>query len=157
MAISKGSMFIFVGILLYCMGMIDITNATRFIHYDPLRGDVSPGCSPTHPELCKLHSANPYKRGCTSIDRCRGGSDIIDDAEMIVEGDAENKIKDSKTKILKSDTKNDLIGGAEKIVKGDAENNVKDSKEKILRSDMKNDLISGAEKIVKGDAGKINP
>lgn len=80
MTISKRIALVFSGILLVSFYMIEITNA-NYIGYGPLKGDVSPGCGPKHPELCRSVPANPYQRGCTKIDRCRGGNDVIDEIE----------------------------------------------------------------------------
>ncbi|KAE8650705.1 hypothetical protein Csa_010421 [Cucumis sativus] len=89
MIMSKRMTLVFIGILLVSFDMIMITNAKKFIDYGSIvAGDVSPGCSPTHPELCRVKSANPYQRGCNRIDRCREGNDIIDAEEEHIEGDA---------------------------------------------------------------------
>ena len=86
---SKRMTLVFIGILLVSFDMIMITTARKFIDYGSIvGGDVSPGCSPTHPELCRVKIANPYQRGCNQIYRCRGGNDIIHAEEEHVEGNA---------------------------------------------------------------------
>jgi len=71
-------MVILIVILFVSIDMIEITNAIHYIGYGPLKRNRNLGCSPTHPKLCKLVPANPYDRGCSPINRCRGGNNIID-------------------------------------------------------------------------------
>ncbi|CAN8245113.1 unnamed protein product [Cochlearia groenlandica] len=40
---------------------------------DLYRGDHSKMCDKAHPETCKKEVANPYRKGCELIKRCRGG------------------------------------------------------------------------------------
>ncbi|XP_022961577.1 protein RALF-like 9 [Cucurbita moschata] len=95
---SKGTMIIFIVVLFVSINMIEITNATHYINYDPLKKNRDLVCSPTHPDLCKTTPANPYQRGCNPIDRCRGAEsdDIIDnDEEDITNNDEEDDIVDN--------------------------------------------------------------
>ena len=78
MAISKQNMLVFFCALFICIGMVGITNVNaNVIDYDAIKADVSPGCSPKHPNLCKTHEANPYERGCNAINQCRGGEPVV--------------------------------------------------------------------------------
>ncbi|WZZ13414.1 hypothetical protein YC2023_106503 [Brassica napus] len=47
---------------------------SRYINYHALHGDHSLICDKAHPNTCKKEEANPYTRGCETIDRCRGQS-----------------------------------------------------------------------------------
>ena len=75
---SKGTMIILIVVLFVSIDMIEITNATKYIKYGPLKKNHSARCSQKDPQLCKLIPANPYQRGCNPIERCRGGKDIIE-------------------------------------------------------------------------------
>lgn len=68
--------------------MIEITNATQYIRYDPLKGNLNPWCSPKHPRLYKLTPANPYKRGRNTIERCNGGDSSDNDEKVVVDDNA---------------------------------------------------------------------
>ncbi|CAH8256233.1 unnamed protein product [Arabidopsis lyrata] len=49
--------------------------ATRYITYPSINhGDHATHCDKAHPNTCKKKEANPYKRGCEILERCRGGS-----------------------------------------------------------------------------------
>ena len=46
--------------------------ATRYITYPAIdRGDHAVHCDKAHPNTCKKQVANPYRRGCGTIERCR--------------------------------------------------------------------------------------
>ncbi|CAN6971349.1 protein RALF-like 9 [Brassica rapa] len=47
---------------------------SRYINYHALHGDHSLICDKAHPNTCEKEEANPYTRGCETIDRCRGQS-----------------------------------------------------------------------------------
>ena len=75
MIMSKRITLVFIEIFLISFNILMMTDARKFIDYRSIvAGDVSPGCNPKHPELCKLTPANPYERGCNKINRCRGGN-----------------------------------------------------------------------------------
>lgn len=42
------------------------------IGYGAIGAGGNPGCSPVHPELCKMEPGNPYHRGCETEAQCRG-------------------------------------------------------------------------------------
>ncbi|KFK40689.1 hypothetical protein AALP_AA2G028700 [Arabis alpina] len=45
--------------------------AGRFINYGDLNsGDHSLRCDKRFPQTCKKHEANPYHRGCETVERC---------------------------------------------------------------------------------------
>ncbi|CAJ2660528.1 unnamed protein product [Trifolium pratense] len=69
---AKTMLVVFLSALLICTFFKQDVEA-KHIGYGAIGRDINPGCSPKHPELCKLHPANPYHRGCEAALRCRGG------------------------------------------------------------------------------------
>ncbi|XP_022988993.1 auxin-induced in root cultures protein 12-like [Cucurbita maxima] len=108
-------------------GVAQITTK-NFINYDAIKADVSPGCSPKHPNLCKTHEANSYQRGCNAINQCRG-DDIINAVE---------KIDVKHSDIINSEGK----AGTDEIVGKLKEGMVKGSTRKINPGALENNSIN---------------
>lgn len=64
-------------LIIACMMLLMVKErgeAIDIISYPAIRRDITPGCSPVHPDLCNPpRPANPYHRGCSKLDRCRSG------------------------------------------------------------------------------------
>ncbi|XP_022136918.1 uncharacterized protein LOC111008495 [Momordica charantia] len=156
MMTPKGSMLVFIGILLVSFRMIEITNAIQYINYHALKTDVSPGCSPKHPGLCKLHEANSYQRGCSAINRCRR-DDYIDSEEKI-KGDAKNHIDDDEDDNVKGHARHDDIKDDDKEkIKGDYRgDDINDDEEKTLKRGAGSDIKDSEEKIKRENILKVD-
>ncbi|PNX70961.1 hypothetical protein L195_g057917 [Trifolium pratense] len=87
---AKTMLVVFLSALLICTFFTQDVEAKKFIGYGAIGRDISPGCSPKHPELCKFHPANPYRRGCEAEMRCRGGPSAEKEEEEEVEEDPDH-------------------------------------------------------------------
>ncbi|KAE9588567.1 hypothetical protein Lal_00002890 [Lupinus albus] len=72
MAMSKGMLVVLLSALLVCTLYMNNVEG-RDISNGALQRGTIPGCSPKNPTNCKLPVANPYKRPCEIIERCRDG------------------------------------------------------------------------------------
>ncbi|XP_018464858.1 protein RALF-like 9 [Raphanus sativus] len=74
MGISKTIKVIFSMALVVFLALAATKIEARYIDYGALHhGDPSFGCSKLHPQFCKKQEANPYARGCETIERCDRG------------------------------------------------------------------------------------
>ncbi|KFK40691.1 hypothetical protein AALP_AA2G028900 [Arabis alpina] len=73
MAMSKNlKMILSLALIVFMALAATKTEAIRYIHYGDLNfGDHSLRCDKRFPQTCKKHEANPYQRGCETIERCR--------------------------------------------------------------------------------------
>ncbi|KAG7552807.1 Rapid ALkalinization Factor, partial [Arabidopsis thaliana x Arabidopsis arenosa] len=70
--IMKAQVFMFVTVLIFVGVFISSTDAIRYIIYPPVHKHPN-GCDPRFPTpACyKRTPENPYRRGCSCINRCR--------------------------------------------------------------------------------------
>ncbi|KAG0460791.1 hypothetical protein HPP92_020719 [Vanilla planifolia] len=52
--------------------------AGRYINYDPLRKDTVPCSKRSEAQMnnCRPQPAEPYERGCSKLEMCRGGAKV---------------------------------------------------------------------------------
>lgn len=105
------------GVILLCLAMISLlvmcmnfegTDA-RVLGYGAIQHDITPGCSPVHPENCVRKASNPFVRNCEQEERCRsdrlGGDDeeTDDDNVEVVDSDCDGDGDGGKTQTFKID------------------------------------------------------
>ncbi|AEE31797.1 Protein RALF-like 5 [Arabidopsis thaliana] len=66
----KAQVFMFVTVLVFVCVFINSNDAKRYIEYPPWQKHPCNPRFPT-PDCYKRTPANPYRRGCTCISRCR--------------------------------------------------------------------------------------
>ncbi|CAN8308278.1 unnamed protein product [Cochlearia groenlandica] len=66
MMITKQLIFVTILIVLSVFVSSNDPNKREYIHYPPTKG-----CDPEKQDCSKKIPANPYRRGCTLINRCR--------------------------------------------------------------------------------------